>query len=452
MKKQLYYITILLFLHFACCLKEHEYIPTQEDTNKLVNEWIYKTMYNYYYWETELPSKPDYLEKPDVFFKSLLFVPTDRFSWINERKQDNQDILNGITESFGFEYILAYKDTNHKELYGIILYVTPNTPASSANLKRGDMFFKIDKEELNTDNYSFLLSKKTASYTFQNNHKEKFDIELTTAKIKENPIHFKNIYEFGNHKIGYLVYNLFTEDSGNGMQSYWKDLLDTFTFFKNSNITEFVLDLRYNSGGSLDLAVKLSSLLVPNIDGLEVALKLEYNSKIMEAMQKDSALLQMQFSSFPESYIGNNLTRLYIIVSENTASSSEALINCLRLYMPVILIGTTTYGKNYGSVMFYDENNRFDWAIQPIILKILNANGESDYNHGFISDIYINELNYTLIDLGDMQEPLLAQAISSIINSNNRLKSVKENEINIFYYSKEYMFDMPQILRAIITK
>lgn len=394
-------------------------------------------MYNYYYWEAELPLKPNYMESPDVFFRSLLFESKDHYSWINENKQNNQDMLNGVNESFGFEYVLVYKDTDKKKLYGIIQYVIPNSPASKANLKRGNVFFMIDREELNTDNYNLLLAKKAALYTFQNNDKEKFDIELTTADINENPVYFKNIYEFENQKIGYLVYNLFAEDSGNETQSYLEDLLNAFAFFKNGDISEFVLDLRYNPGGSLDLAVKLSSLLVPNIDDLNVALKIEYNSKIMAVMQEDSALSEMRFSSFPESYIGNNLKRLYVIVSGNTASSSEALINCLKPYMQVILIGTNTYGKNYGSVMFFDEKKRFDWVIQPIVLKISNCNGESDYDHGFMPDTYINELNYPLIELGDIQEPLFNLAILSITGG-KRLKSIqKENEINPFYYSRK---------------
>jgi C-terminal processing protease CtpA/Prc len=421
-------------------LKEHEYIPTQEDINKTINEWIYKTMYNYYYWETELPLNPNYTETPDVFFKSLLFESKDHYSWINENKQnnqDNQDMLNGINDSFGFEYVLMYKDVEKKKLYGIIQYVISDSPASKENLKRGDMFFMINKEELNTENYHLLLAKEKALYTFQNNDGEEFDIELVIASVNESPVYFKNIYEFENQKVGYLIYNLFAEDSGDGTQSYLKDLLNAFVFFKYGDISEFILDLRYNSGGSLDLAVILSSLLVPNIDDLNVALKLEYNSKIMAIIQEDRTLSEIRFSSFPESYIGNNLKRLYVIVSGNTASSSEALINCLKPYMQVILIGTSTYGKNYSSIMFFDEKRRFDWVIQPIVSKISNCNGESDYDHGFIPDIYINELNYPLVKLGDIREPLFSQAILSITGDKGLKSTQKENEVNPFYYSRK---------------
>ncbi|GHT61457.1 hypothetical protein FACS189451_03530 [Bacteroidia bacterium] len=70
-------------------------------------------------------------------------------------------------------------------------------------------------------------------------------------------------------------------------------------------------------------------------------------------------------------------------------------------------------------------------------------NGESDYNHGFIPDIYINELNFPLIDLGNIQEPLLSEAIS-FIKGENKFKSIKEkNKYSIFYSSKRSMIDMP---------
>ncbi|GHT61461.1 hypothetical protein FACS189451_03540 [Bacteroidia bacterium] len=97
MKRHLYYVTVLFFLSFISCLEEHEYNPTQDDINKTVNEWIYKTMYNYYYWEAELPSKPNYLENPDIFFKSLLFTPNDRFSWITENPIITMDLFRIYT-------------------------------------------------------------------------------------------------------------------------------------------------------------------------------------------------------------------------------------------------------------------------------------------------------------------------------------------------------------------
>ncbi|GHT40945.1 peptidase S41 [Bacteroidia bacterium] len=368
-KRAIGYGILILFL--SSCLTEHEYLPTEEENNKVVNEWIYNKMYNYYYWAENLPLRPNYMESPDNFFSSLIFKPgeEDRFSWIVENSQEYQDLLNGIKDTFGFEYVLVYKDSTQNEIYGIIQYVLPDSPASAVHIKRGDIFLQINDVNLNVDNYVSLLSKKTARYLFQDSNNEKSEIQLVATKVKEHPILYKNIYEIENNRIGYLVYNAFNGDSGDNTQLYWNDLLNTFKFFKSNNIAEFILDFRYNPGGSLDLAVKLSSLLVPNIDSKKIALRLEYNEKITDALRGNEDETNLKFSSIPESYIGNQLKRIYIIVGPNTASSSEAVINCLKPYMPVILIGTTTYGKNVGSTMFHFQNEQSDWILQPIILS-----------------------------------------------------------------------------------
>lgn len=160
------YTFLFIVLLFCSCLKEHEYEPTVEDTNRLVNEWIYSKMYNYYYWNTEIPNDFIKTTTPDVFFKSLLFKPgeEDRFSWITKSAQENHNMLHGVVESFGFEYALAYQDTLKTNLIGIVLYVVPNSPSSQANIKRGDVFYMVDNIKMTIDNYQSLLAKKKSSF------------------------------------------------------------------------------------------------------------------------------------------------------------------------------------------------------------------------------------------------------------------------------------------------
>ncbi|NJO69157.1 MAG: peptidase S41, partial [Bacteroidetes bacterium] len=44
-----------------------------------------------------------------------------------------------------------------------------------------------------------------------------------------------------------------------------------------------------------------------------------------------------------------NLSDVYIITSDNTASASESVINGLKPYINVVTVGTATYGKYVGS-------------------------------------------------------------------------------------------------------
>ncbi|GHT40952.1 hypothetical protein FACS189437_07260 [Bacteroidia bacterium] len=84
--------------------------------------------------------------------------------------------------------------------------------------------------------------------------------------------------------------------------------------------------------------------------------------------------------------------------------------------------------------MFYSPF-LFIYSIFKQFLKIYNCNRESDYQDGFQPDIYMNELHYPLVELGNLNEPLLNQAISLIINK-NILKSYQvEKSVKIIHYS-----------------
>ena len=444
MKKYGYAVVGVLL--FFSCLKENEYVQTEKERDIIVNKWIYNNMSMYYYWSEVLPFDLNYEQKPDAFFQSLLFKQgdEDRFSWILENTQEYQDFLNGIKYSFGLEYVLIYEDSLFNRICGIIKYVTPDSPASRANIKRGDIFYKIDNIEIDINNYELLLLKKNAIYTFKNfEEKKSVDIELIAEKNVENPIFYKNIYEIENHKIGYLIYNMFIEDAGDGSQSYLNDLIGTFSFFKQEKITELILDLRYNPGGLLDLAVKLSSM-ISNTDSSKIALKLEYNKQIMSVLNNNEKFIKFSHHN-PESSIGNQLKHIYIIIGSQTASSSEAVINCLRPYMPITLIGTPSYGKNFGSMLLQLDQDQLKWIMQPVVVKIYNCKGESDYKNGFIPDIIINELNYPLIELGNLNEPILYQAISLITNKDvSQSISYKKQEKKI-HLNLKLNYERPMI-------
>jgi len=87
-----------------------------------------------------------------------------------------------------------------------------------------------------------------------------------------------------------------------------------------------------------------------------------------------------------------NLTKVYIITTKSTASASELVINGLKPFINVIQIGDVTTGKNVGSITLYDSptfekegvNPSHKYAMQPLVLKIVNADGFGDYQSGLV--------------------------------------------------------------------
>ncbi|MDC1234619.1 S41 family peptidase, partial [Cyclobacteriaceae bacterium] len=127
-----------------------------------------------------------------------------------------------------------------------------------------------------------------------------------------------------------------------------------------------------------------------------------------------------------------NIERVYILVSNRSASASELLIAGLLPYMEVRIIGDQTVGKNEGSRTLYDSpqsdftekdrnlNSNHTYAIQPIISKLANSLDFSDYSTGFLPDIEAKETDYLefMRPLGADDELLLSIAIDEITGRN----------------------------------
>ena len=118
-----------------------------------------------------------------------------------------------------------------------------------------------------------------------------------------------------------------------------------------------------------------------------------------------------------------NLNRVYVLTSPNSASASELVINGLKPYIEVIQIGTNTAGKYQASTTIYDSpelvnkqgvNPLHNYALQPLIFKISNANDVTDFDDGLLPSIAYEEQLGAFGILGDVEEPLLKKALNAI--------------------------------------
>ena len=112
-----------------------------------------------------------------------------------------------------------------------------------------------------------------------------------------------------------------------------------------------------------------------------------------------------------------NLSKVYVLTSSTTAAASEMLINCLRPYMTVITIGTTTKGETVATESF--PSNQFLWVLRPVVCQVFNSEGEADYTKGFTPNYAVSELSdfAKVLPLGDPNEALFSAAIGIIDGS-----------------------------------
>lgn len=414
-------IFVSLILAVSACKKEPKIVLEKEDYAK-VNHWVTDEMRFWYYWNEEMPGDGslDFNLYPEDFFEEIL-NKNDRFSWIDKAEKLKED-LSGVSTTTGLNFGLVQNDN---VIYGFVRYVIPGSPADKAGIERGMFFSKVNGKTMSQANYNSVLDPYFNGEGFEitlaklegNQFIDTESINLSSVKINEPAVYlYKTITTPNGTKVGYLFYNRFLADTKE--KSYSDELLEAFHYFKSEGIQDLVLDMRYNLGGSISVSGLLSALIMENYDADDVFVEYRYNDLINAMLSKEDR--RFSFADvFDTQWLPRvpganlNLPKVYILATYNSASASELVINNLKPYMEVIHIGETTRGKNEGSRTIEDESGEIEWAIQPIILKLANANHFGDYDHGLSPDILVKE-GYELKPLGDLQDPLLSRALQQI--------------------------------------
>jgi hypothetical protein len=443
--------------------------PTPVSKDVTAHDFMWKAMNLWYFWQADIADLADnrfatdkvysdYLQaqgEPDAFYNDKLLFSEDRFSFLNADYKELVQSFQGISKSNGLEFGLSLF-SGTENVYGYVRYIVPGSNAATVDISRGEIFTGVDGKTLNLENYQELLFGPNDSYTLnmasiENNTitTNGKSVNLTKeANLSENPVFLTRVIETGGQKTGYIMYNGFTSN-------YNEQLNQAFGSLKSAGVTDLVMDMRYNPGGSVNTSRLLASMIY-GTDTNKLYIRQRWNSKIQP--QLSSSQLEDYFANStgqtPINSLG--LSRVFVIATGSSASASELVMNGLDPYMEVIHIGTTTRGKNEFSItlvdipsnsFIYDStkesgiNSKNLWGIQPLVGRNENANGFFDYTTGFIPDYELREVlsNYGI--LGNPTEPLLAKALSLITGNTNKavnydLKS--EFQLNEFDNSKRH--------------
>lgn len=418
-------ILILVFAVFAfsCQDKEDQLPAVDPSSNAAVNRWILGVMEQVYFWVEDMRTPITETSDPEDYFESLLFRPTDRFSAIFPDYQELINSLSGVTLEAGYEFILYRENSTSDNVVAEISYIKKNSPASEADLRRGDIITRINGKTMTVSNFRDILSEIESmhklTYLRFDQEAQGFvaqpEVTLTAVQLSENPNFLDTVYTFNNEKIGYVVYHFFAPGIGEYSTTYDDEMDAIFGKFKAENIDHLIVDFRYNSGGFVSSAVNLASLIAPGVGSSSIFSKTKFNKFLMD---NGDGLRNVQTPFRNKSQnLGNTLegNRVYILTSTRTASASELIINGLKPYMDVFIIGDKTTGKNVGSVAFEDEDNEENlYGILPIITQSFNSLDQSDYTTGFTPNITAKESQERLRPFGDVNELLLRTAIGQI--------------------------------------
>ncbi len=437
MSRVLIAITLVFILFITSCKKDITNNPsaagadtTSVSQTDLLKDSVYLYSKEIYLWHDLLPSYQafnprqytgtDDLKSASAVMNAIRKLqPLDRFSFVTT-KEASAGLQTGASVDYGFFIKAASIDKADPidSVRWFVTYVFDKSTAGLAGVSRGWYINTINntpitysQSSIDLLNEVFFGSTTSASFGFV-----KPDGTTTTASLSKttfisNSVLYNNVIDYGGKKVGYFVYKQFF-----GAPSR-TELNTVFSNFKSQGIHELIVDLRYNPGGSTATQDALADLIAPASANNQTMYKYIYNQSLQKG---DFPLLKHKSGYEKESFAeadntqtfenagGLNLNRVFFIVTGGTASASELLINNLKPYMDVKLIGDTTYGKPVG----FFPVDIFNYSIYPISFKTVNSAGNADYYTGFAPDHLAPD--GVSKNWGDITEPSLASALKYI--------------------------------------
>jgi carboxyl-terminal processing protease len=395
---------VLLTISFSCRKDE-----VSDPENVQENKDFYEFMQDWYYWNNTIPAiKPANYTSVYEVLEAIRYKPLDRWSYI----YDWTEFLAYFMESrlIGYGFGSAWDSSGKLR----VAFIHNTTEMYESGVRRSWIIDKINGVNINSGmNISQMLGVNQigVSNTFSFIKPDNTTVEMTLQKkeVFANTVLHHQIFEYPGLKVGYLVLQSFRDPTE-------AELNSVFLEFSAAGIDELILDMRYNGGGLVSIATKLASLIAGPSYANQPFVKFEYN-----ANKADERNATVNLENIENSL---GLNRLITICTRGSASASELMINGLRPYFDVIIVGNTTYGKPMGSNIF---NYGDKYAFAPITFKTKNADDEGDYFDGIPVDVPApDDLSR---NFGDPEEGSLQIALAYILSGISKSIQVSEPEI-----------------------
>ena len=432
MKVKLFLPVLIVVIAFSCKKKDRvTNTPASASTSEeLLMDSVYLYSKEVYFWNDRIPSydqvNPRQYKGADALASAQGVMnairqlqPLDRYSFVTTT-EESEGLQTGEDKDFGFFVKSAAVDVvaPADSVYWFVSYVYDKSTAGLAGVKRGWIVNKIDGNQVgynqagvNLLNSIFFGETGSANFEFIKPDETTVTVSLSKTSFVANSVLYRGVLSPGGQKVGYLVFNQFFGDPSR------KELGEAFSFFQGEGITDLVVDLRYNPGGSTDTQDTLANLIAPLTADNKKMYTYQFNQQLQQGnfplLKRKPGFGNVSFSEAINTVNYDkagtlNLNRVFFIVTGSSASASELLINNLKPYMEVKLVGDTTYGKPVG----FFPINIFDYAIYPISFRTINSAGNADYYSGFVPDkVTADGVNK---DWGDVTEPSLSAVLNYI--------------------------------------
>lgn len=439
-----YLLLLCLAILFACEKEIKNPATTEPTEEERLRASIYDYFDKYSLWTESIPDRSEderlafvknYASNQSLLTALKNMTPyyagysgsIDRFSFLDESgAEGNVSYADGFrmdtNEGYGLYFgwgIIGSVDYARP----VVFFVEGGSPAQIEGVTRGAIVYAINGDE----NVTVRYSEGSLNSTDLNNFRTKLNAALEANELKLkvetvdgeeveytmeydtyeiDPVVKHTVYEYSKN-VGYLAYTSFEEVWPTTHRNYI-NLENIFNSFKNANIKDLILDLRYNTGGYVSTAEYLANKMVNVADEGKLMFKYEVNDYLATSSAYRSSFQDVYFEN------GSNqlaLDNIYVLVTQQTASAAELLISVLKPYLNVTIIAeaTGTYGTYGKPVGFFAEDIE-DVTLWATSFKTINAVGYTDYWDGMETDVK-GISDYFFKDFGDPTENMIAKAL-----------------------------------------
>jgi C-terminal processing protease CtpA/Prc len=327
------------------------------------------------------------------------------FSYLTTRSAETSLLGEGEFVGFGFR---NRTDPGDRPM---VIEVFESSPAAEAGLQRGDEIVAVDAGSGFVPVTQLLADGSTISDAFgaaepgvrrglrllRNGNIR--DVSLVKRTVTIDPV--SDTYgtlvlpQSGTPGVAYLNLRSYIGTADPQLRA-------AFAQFHVLGLRDFIIDLRYNGGGLLDIAELVNNLLGGARAATDVQLRLTHNAR--KAAENETRRFRPQ----PESV---QPVRVAFLTSGATASASEVNVNSLSPWLEVAIVGEDTLGKPVGQYAF--DLQGCEDRLRLVAFKTVNSLGEGDYFDGLASRVkFACAAGDTLTEpLGSAAEGMVAAAL-----------------------------------------
>lgn len=256
----------------------------------------------------------------DGVYKGMLEALDDPYSvyYTSEELAQLEEQTQGVYYGIG-----AYISMDKESGYAQISKVMKNTPAEESGLHDNDYIYKVDGEDMQGKESSYVVGKikgEEGTYVtltvIRDGESKPLDIKVERRQIENPTVE----YEMLPDKQAYIQITEFDVITTEQFEKAYKQA-------QSDGMEGLIIDLRSNPGGNLSTVCDIARMILPK--GLIVYTEDKYGEKTEYTCD------------------GANEIKVPLVVLTNgySASASEILSGAVKDYGIGKLVGTTTYGK-----------------------------------------------------------------------------------------------------------